>query len=146
MEKQRHGLATLWLWLMLLSNLAVAVFMIAEHDMAIWIYATEEKANLLFYGLISGVDLYCNAMIAIGVLSIASVVGSIMLLKWKKAGLWTIVGASAINLIIMLIFAVKGGVSSAVICSILADIAIPFITYGVLQMHVNNISAWSHLE
>lgn len=146
MEKKRHGFVTLWLWLMLLSYLALAIFMIAEHDMAIWIYATEEKAQLFFYGLINGVDFYCNSMIVIGGLCIVGGAGIIMLLKWKKAGYWTIIGTSVINTLIMLLFAVKGGVSEAVVWSIIGAIVIPLVLYGVLQLRMEDKSCWGQLE
>ena len=145
MEKQRHGFVTFWLWLMLLSNLAVAIYMIAERDLAIWIYATEEKAHLMFYGIINGVDLFCNSMIVLAGLGVVNFIAAILLLKWKKAGFWVCIAASAINLIVMIILASIGGLSSAVISSIIGAIAGPLVLYGILQLKKNDVSCWKQL-
>lgn len=145
-EKQRHWFVTFWLILLLVSNVVTAIMQIVWANYSIWQYATEENAELFFYVRHDMVDYYTYAAYFMVALSVISVVGTILLLNWRKLGYWLFLGSAAACLAIMVSFAVIGGLSVTVLSSILGAVLGPIVLWAILQIRKNGFSCWKQLE
>lgn len=144
-EKQRHGFVTFWLILMIIANIAGAIVQILSANYAIWQYATEQKAQLFFYVEHGMVDYYTYAVYFMVVLSIINVVGASLLLNWKKVGYWLFVGSASACMVIMITFAIFGGVSNTVLSSMLGAVFGPVVLWAILQIKKNGVNCWKQL-
>lgn len=144
-EKQRHGFVTFWLVLMIVSNIAGAITQIVVSQFAIWQYATDEKAELFFYIKHGMVDYYTFAVYFMAVLAVINVVAAILLLIWKKLGYWLFVGSASACFVIMVSFAILGGVTSAVLSSLIGAVLGPIVLWAILQIRKKGISCWKQL-
>lgn len=145
-EKQRHGFVTFWLVLMIIANIAGAIMQMLSANYAIWQYATEEKAKLFFYVEHGMVDYYTYAVYFMVVLSIINVVGASLILNWKKVGYWLFLGSASACLVIMISFAILGGVSNTVFSSMLGAVLGPVVLWAILQIKKDGVSCWELLE
>lgn len=145
-EKQRHWFVTFWLVIMIIANIAGGIMQIISANYAIWQYATEEKAKLFFYVEHGMVDYYTYAVYFMVVLSIINVVGASLILNWKKVGYWLFLGSASACLVIMISFAILGGVSNTVLSSMLGAVLGPVVLWAILQIKKEGISCWELLE
>lgn len=145
-EKKRHGFVTFWLWLMIIGNVISGLFNIIEHDMATWIYASEAKQQEFFYVNYATGDYFRYAMLFLGCIAFLNVVGAILLLKWKKYGFWFFVASAIVTLGIMCTYASWGGMTAAVVQSMLGAIVGPVFLCLILQLKKEGKSCWSQLE
>lgn len=123
-SKQRHGCVTAWLILIIIANSLTALFFLAAGKL-VYKIAPEESLNFMLFPS--------------AILSIANVIFSIMLLKWKKLGFYGFI-ITAIGILIINLY-----VGLDVILSFIGLFGIVAL-YGVLQIEKDNVSAWSNLE
>lgn len=145
-EKQRHWFVTFWLVIMIIANIAGGIMQILSANYAIWQYATEEKAKLFFFVEHGMVDYYTYVVYFMVVLSIINVVGASLLLNWKKVGYWLFVGSASACLVIMISFAIFGGVSKAVLSSLMGAVLGPIVLWAILQIKEKGFSCWKQME
>lgn len=123
-NKERHGCVTTWLVLMIILNSIAAL---------VNFLATDSIVNNLS-GKVSTV-----MIIILGVLGIANVVFSIMILQWKKLGFWGFILSSIIALAINLKIGLEVKQSFIGLIGIV-------ILYGILHIKKDNVSTWEYLE
>jgi len=123
--KQRHGCVTAWLIFWIIGFSLVAV---------IYLFATEFVLN------ITQGELSKTMIISSGIFALASVVFTVLLLRWKKIGFWGYVGVIVVGFVMNL------STDSGIIPSLLSGLVSIAIFYGVLQIKKNNVSAWQNLE
>ena len=121
--KERHGCVTTYLILMIIANSFAAL---------LYLLASERIAQNL-----PG-DASTITIILLGLIGVANVIFSVMLLQWKKIGFWGFVVSSILALIINI--SLKIGMGSLI--GLLGLI----ILYAVLQISRNNVSAWDNME
>ena len=122
--KQRHGCVTTWIVIMIISNSLLAIIYLFASDMII--------DNL------PG-DVATSMIILLGIIGIANVVFSVLLLQWKKFAFWGFAITSLVAFFINL--SIEVGLGQSVFG--LFGIA---ILYGIMQIKKDNVTAWSNLE
>jgi hypothetical protein len=122
--KKRHGCVTAWLILMIVVNSATALFYLLAGE---------------FISKNSPVEISSTMILLLGILGFANVFFAVLLLKWRKTGFWGFVATSIIALFINLGLGLGIGQS----LSGLIGIA---VLYGVLQIKVEEETAWNNLE
>jgi hypothetical protein len=122
--KERNGIVTAWLLLMLLGNLFVALVYLVGGDGRPFL-APEETPYILF--------------ILLGALSIANAYFAILMVGWKKSGFRGFVITTMIALIVNISIGVPVGRALIGLFGIA-------ILYIILQFPKNNVSAWENLE
>ena len=123
-KKQRHGCVTTWLILMIIINSLSSI---------IYFFASDFVVESL-----SG-DVSTPMIVLLGIIGIANVVFSVLLLQWKKNGFWGFIVTSIAALIINLYLGLGIGQS------VFGMVGMA-ILYGVLQMKKNDVTAWDNLE
>lgn len=123
-ERKRHGLTTFWLFYLLLNGLTLILLFTTLRTDAEEILKTEFS------------DLYCNIMVAVGILNAIS---ATLLLNWKKIGFHGIIISSIIKLYANL--QLNSSMAAAVLG--LTDIA---ILYMILKLKKNGKSTWDWLS
>ena len=123
--KQRHGCVTAWLIFWIIGFSLVAI---------IYLFAAE------FILSITQGELSKTMIISSGIIALASVVFTVLLLRWKKIGFWGYVG------VIIVGFVMNLNTGSGIVLSLLSGLISIAILYGVLQIKKNNVSAWENLE
>lgn len=133
---ERNGFVTFWLWLGIISNVAVLLFSLNDGDFL--------SNGIFTAGLILSVGI--------------AIVGLAMLLNWRKMGFWLVVIGNLISVatVIYLQFEVselyrsigmEGGIDTASLIKTIGQSIVSLgILYGVLQIKKNGISCWSQLE
>ena len=145
-NKERHGLVTFWLWLMIIANAVGIIMQAMSANYAIWAYATPENAKLFFYVKHGMVSYYTFAAYFMIVLSMVNIASASLLLKWKKFGYWMFVGSAAACFAIMISFGVLGGVTISVVGSMVGAFIGPTILWAILQIKKNGARCWKQLE
>ena len=144
--KKRAKFITLWLWLMLLSNIIIAIVQITSADLAIWKYASEDNAKTFFFVEHSMVDFYiCMAYVICG-LTIVNAIAYIFVMKWKKLGFWMLVCGVAIYIVVLIAFGFAGGWTSRVVISFIWVALEPIVLWKVLRAEKDGITCWEQLE
>lgn len=120
-SKKRHGCVSVWLWIVIISNLGLGIY-----------YAT-----LMF-------SAYTNTMsLGFGLLSILAtlnVLGAILLMRWNKCGFYLFVVSSVLAALVNI------GVLSLEPVVLLSGLFAILIWGGILQIKKDGVSAWSLLE
>jgi hypothetical protein len=86
-----------------------------------------------------------------GIVSLAFIIGFVLLLRWKKIGFWIIVGLSIISILILPVIIPKlaftGSMTKSDIFSgIVTRVITVAIIWGVLQIRKNGKNTWKQLE
>ena len=115
----RTNITTIWLWIVIILNGIVGLLPFTQ------------IGTLVALG-ISPLYLIVSALLSLGV-----AVGAYMILKWKKMGLYIVVGCIALNVVVSLI----GGNGFGSVAGAVIGLA---ILYYVLQYPKDN-KAWNHL-
>ena len=126
LNKQRHGLVTAWLILILISCSLSSLQYLFAGDYV--------QKNWPGPGVISNTTII---LLAIG--SIVGGISALLLLNWKKIGFWGFLITSISTLIINLSIGIGIGQSLIGLLGIV-------ILYGVFQIKKNNVSAWDNLD
>ena len=124
LPKQRHGCVTAWIIIMIVGNSASAL---------VYLLASEMITNNL-----PG-NVPTLLIILLGLVGLANVIFSVMLLQWKKAGFWGFCLSSIVALVI------NTNIGLDITQSLLGLIGIG-VLYGILQIKRNDRSAWENLE
>lgn len=119
--KQRNGCITFWLWLVILSNIAITIFY------AVGMFGADGSGDALGFGLCS-------------ILGLVNVLSAIQLLRWNKVGFYMMVVSSILAMIVNV--SVLNMEPVAVASSLVAIV----IWWAILQMKKDGESAWSQLE
>ena len=123
-NKKRHGCVTAWLILMILVNSLGALANL---------FAGEVISRSIS-GNISDLEI-----VLLGILGVANVFFSILLLQWKRIGFWGFI------LTAITAFGINMSVGMEIFQSISGLIGI-VILLAILQIKRNNVSAWNNLE
>ncbi len=123
-QKQRHGCVTAWIILMIIFNSLLSVLCIFGVE-----FVSKNLPN----------DVSDNMLAILAMLGFLNVVFAILLLLWKKIGFWGFVVTSLAALIINL------NIGLSITQSLLGLVGI-ILLYAVLQIKVDNVSAWQNLE
>ena len=126
LNKQRHGLVTAWLILILISCSLSSLQYLFAGDYV--------QKNWPGPGVISNTTII---LLAIG--SIVGGISALLLLNWKKIGFW---GYSTMCIAGMFIN-ISAGLSPVLAISGLVSVA---LLYGILKIKKNNVSAWDNLD
>lgn len=139
-ERGRNWFVVFYLILSLIGAVFTAVFQIIT---------TVEVAELLdYFGIASPFITFL--FMAVG--SILIIVGSILLLAWRKSGYWLTFAGSALWLVMsiwLLIFAINfysERLTIIAICTISSAIATPLILWAILQISKNSVRCWKWLR
>lgn len=119
--KQRNGCITAWLWVVILINMAMAIFYAVSMFEA---YSTEMA---LGFGICS-------------IFGVANVLGAILLMRWNKIGFYLFLFSSLICAVVNV--CVLKMPPSVAVSSLFAII----IWWAILQAKKDGKSAWSQLE
>lgn len=117
---RRHGFVTFWLYLVAVVNFFAAIAQMLPKQM---------------YGSYFP-DEYVGISIISGVLCIVNIIGVALVLNWKKAGFWVIVGASLISSLM----------TSLVMRTFPTGIISLIILWAILQIKKDGISCWRALR
>lgn len=123
-NKQRHGCVTAWLILMIISNSVTAL---------LYFFATDFVTKNL------PVQIPNTMVIVLGVIGIANVIFSVLLLKWNKIGFWGFVLTSIAALVININIGMGIGTSLFGLVGIA-------ILYAVLQIKKEDVTTWENLQ
>lgn len=123
-SKQRHRFVTAWLVLMVIANSLIALFYIYTIS-----FSLEDLPD----------NITLKTIIISGVVSLANVFFSILILKWRKIGFWGFAGFSIITLMINLNIGTSFGKSAIGILGVV-------VLFVVLQIKKNNLTAWENLD
>ena len=138
-NKARNWFVTLYLILMLVSSVIMAGY---------YLIKTVEAADYLSSG-----NIFMYLLYTVG--SIIMLVGSIMLLTWKKIGYWLCFASSAISLVMSIWMAVLAGslpyylsgpVMTAAIVGMIGAVAGPIALWAILQISKNGFRCWNLLK
>ena len=121
--KQRPGFVTFWLWLGIIMNVVLALIMVS-------VFTTNNTLPIL-------------SLILALLIPVMDIVGSILLLNWKKFGFWLKV-ISGVIFIAIILFSYKS-FSESLDYIIIAVIS-PIILLAILQIQKDGISCWKQLE
>lgn len=122
--KQRHGCVTAWIIIMIAGNSITALVYLLASELI-----TENLAG----------NVPTLLIILLGLVGIANVIFSVMLLQWKKSGFWGFCLTSVVALVI------NTNIGLDITQSLLGLIGIG-VLYGILQIKKGNRSAWENLE
>ena len=145
-EKKSEKFVNLWLWLMIISNIIIAILQITSAEYAIWKYASEDRAKSFFFVEHSMVDYYIHMAYLTCGLTMVIAVAYILIKKWRKMGFWILLCSSAIYVIIMISFGYIGGWTSRVVISIIGIVLGVFVLWKILQIKKDGVSYWEQLE
>ena len=120
-QKERHGCVTAWLILMIVLNSIVAL---------IYLFALIKTENSTIPGSI---------LFILTILSIANVIFSILLFRWKK------IGFTGFLITAVIVFFINLYIGLGLTQSIMGLLGIG-ILYAILQIKKDNVSAWENLE
>lgn len=132
MEKQRHGFVTFWLSLMCVVNSIAALVAV--------------------YKLVAGTGMGSMGSQFVSIVAyIINIVGSVMLLDWKKIGFWLFGGVCVISLVMNIINLQQYqqlGLSTgmAILIAILGSVLGFVVLWAILQIKKDGVSCWSQLE
>lgn len=121
--KTRHGFVTFWLWLGIIMNVVLALIMVS-------VFTTNNTLPIL-------------SLILALLIPVMDIVGSILLLKWKKFGFWLKV-ISGVIFIAIILFSYKS-FSESLDYIIIAVIS-PIILLAILQIQKDGINCWKQLS
>jgi predicted nucleic acid-binding Zn ribbon protein len=121
-KRRRHGFTTFWLTFSLISFTITGM---------VYLYFSEAIAQY--------VDVSSELLIFLSLVSMAGIVGNVLLLCWKKIGFWIFIGISIVSFIINM----RMGLNIAQSLSGIIGIA---IMWGVLHIHKDDKTAWEQLE
>ena len=119
--KERHGCVSVWLWIVIISNLVLGIYY------AIMMFSAYTNTMSLGFGLLS-------------ILATLNVLGAILLLRWNKCGFYLFVVSSILAALVNI------GVLDLRPTVMISGLFAILIWWGILQIKKNGISAWSHLE
>lgn len=140
-------LPNLWLKAIIIINLIAILFMITcVWGHVTWFYATEEKARLFFFFQHNMVDYYDYGMIVNIVAMIVNVVSAMILLKRRKFGFWLYLISNVFIVITMAFYANWGGMTSAVVLTMIGALVSPVILYAILKIKTDDISFYNQLN
>ena len=122
--KQRHGCVTAWLILMIVVNSITAAAYLFLNNFITEILTVSSSSVIV---------------ILLGLISLANVFFSVLILQWKKTGFWGFCGTSIAALVINLYIGIE------VYQSVLGLLGIA-VLYAILQFRKNESSAWDNLE
>lgn len=141
------AVVTLWLKFIVVANIAAIILMITcVWNSLIWFYATEENARLFFFVQHNIIDYYEYGMYANIAAMIINIVSAVLLLKLRKCGFWIYLISHTIMLLVMILYANLGGITSIVIISMIEAIASPMILYAILHIKKYGASSWALLK
>lgn len=123
-EKQRHGCITAWLILMIIANSATAI---------IYLFASDIVTDNL-PGNVSTM-----LIVSLGIIGVANVAFSVLLLQWKKLGFW------GFSITSVLVLGINISIGLDVGQSVFGLIGVG-ILYGILQIKKDNVTAWENLD
>lgn len=144
--KQRHSASTALLVIHMILFAIISVYLIYISKYAIWGFATEENAKKFFYFQHDMVDLFINAVLAMGILYAINAIGTFLIIKWKKLGYWMVLGASVLALIIDIFLLYNGGNTTDGLVFCISSIVSPFILWSVLQFKSESQSCWNSFK
>lgn len=119
--KQRNGCITAWLWVVILANMAMAIFYAVS---MFEVYSTEMA---LGFGICS-------------IFGIVNILGAILLMRWNKMGFYLFLFSSLIATVVNVCVLKMSPVTA--VSSLFAII----IWWAVLQAKKDGKSAWSQLQ
>ena len=115
--KQRHGCVTFWLWLVIITNLGLALY----------------YSVVMFDAYISDMALGFGLL---GILGIVNLLAAILLMRWNKLGFYMMLVGSLVGYIVNI--GLVGLPSTAILCTLFAVL----IWWAILQIRKNGVSAW----
>lgn len=115
--KQRHGCVTFWLWLVIITNLGLALY----YSVIMFDAYTSDMA--LGLGLL-------------GVIGIVNLLAAILLMRWNKLGFYMMLVGSLVGYIVNI--GLVGLPSTAILSTLFAVL----IWWAILQIRKNGVSAW----
>lgn len=137
----------LWLKTIIVINLIAIIFMLTcVWDSVTWFYATAEKAKLFFWFQHNMIDYYDYGMIVNIAAMIVNVVSAMILLKRKKIGFWLYLISNVVIVAVMAFYAYLGGITSAVVLTMIGALVSPIILYVIFQIKTDNINVYSQLN
>ena len=120
--KTRHGFVTFWLWLGIIMNVVLALIMVS-------VFTSDNTIPL-------------GSLLLVILTPVMDIVGSVLLLNWKKFGFWLRV-ISSVYFIVVILFSFKS-FSESLDYIIMAVIS-PIILLAILQIQKDGISCWKQL-
>jgi hypothetical protein len=121
-DRKRHGFTSFWLIFSLIS------FVISGS-----IYLFTPQLMTQYYNVSSGL------LMLYGIISMAGIIGNILLLCWKKIGFWIFIGISVVSLLLNMVIGLN------IVQSLFGLIGIA-IMWGVLHIRKNGKTTWEQLE
>jgi hypothetical protein len=121
-DRKRHGFTSFWLIFSLIAYFIVGT-----------IYLFSPALIIQYYNVSSGL------IMIYGIVSIAGIVGNILLLCWKKIGFWVFIGVSIVSLLLNMAIGMNIG-------QILWGLIGIAIMRGVLHIRKNGKTTWEQLE
>ncbi|MDR1867357.1 MAG: zinc ribbon domain-containing protein [Treponema sp.] len=121
-EKKRHGFTSFYLIFTLICNAIVGTSYMFTPQMITQYYDISNELMMLY-----------------GLVSMGAVIGSILLLCWKKIGIWVFIGLSIVSLILNMAIGLN------FIQSLWSLIGIA-VMWGVLRIRKNGKTTWEQLE
>lgn len=161
-ERQRNGFVTFWLWLGLICSVISGIY----SGITVSTNIRSLAYNVMLFAA-AGID-YSNAaaklqnastmLVIINIVSvICCIIGYVMLLKWRKAGFWVLIGSSIVlccfNLYAMGLISeayseigLHSDPTTITIIQVGGSFIGWIILWAILQIKKNGISCWSQLD
>ena len=122
--KQRHGCVTAWLILMIIANSFTAISYLVFKNLTSQTFPEGISEPMI---------------LTLSLISIGNIFFAVLLFKWRRIGFWGISATAIVTLFINLSLGISVGQSLLGLMGIA-------ILYGVLQIKVDDVSAWENLE
>lgn len=145
-QPKRSGFITFWLWMMVILNPVGGVINL-YHSLSNFgiISSIDEMYRNYYWGTPLGIYDACSELL-LNCLSFVVMGCAIMMLKWKKSGLWLYIGCMALAVLLNGSRMCIWGANEMAYYIIAGYIMSPAIMALILSIKKNGVSCWSQMK